>query len=123
MIRLPPRSTRTDTLFPYTTLFRSAQMISVAHKRVPVFDPDQNQCDWPAAPKIVAHCSAISCSSFAGMIRTATSDPDAAMFKAPAVLASASPELGRASWREGVFQSVKLSLGWVASKNKHQKKH
>src|SRR3546814_6504539 len=24
MIRLPPRSTRTDPLFPYTTLFRSA---------------------------------------------------------------------------------------------------
>src|SRR3546814_7185816 len=23
MIRIPPRSTRTDTLFPYTTLFRS----------------------------------------------------------------------------------------------------
>src|SRR3546814_18054147 len=23
MIRLPPRTTRTDTLFPYTTLFRS----------------------------------------------------------------------------------------------------
>src|SRR3546814_5080870 len=26
MIRLPPRSTRTDTLFPYTTLFRSKGM-------------------------------------------------------------------------------------------------
>src|SRR3546814_16951004 len=26
MIRRPPRSTRTDTLFPYTTLFRSAQV-------------------------------------------------------------------------------------------------
>src|SRR3546814_6147538 len=25
MIRRPPRSTRTDTLFPYTTLFRSSQ--------------------------------------------------------------------------------------------------
>src|SRR3546814_10849598 len=25
MIRLPPRSTRTDTLFPYTTLFRSVK--------------------------------------------------------------------------------------------------
>src|SRR3546814_9199385 len=25
MRRLPPRSTRTDTLFPYTTLFRSAE--------------------------------------------------------------------------------------------------
>src|SRR3546814_6682286 len=25
MLRRPPRSTRTDTLFPYTTLFRSSQ--------------------------------------------------------------------------------------------------
>src|SRR3546814_16627323 len=28
MIRRPPRSTRTDTLFPYTTLFRSASVRS-----------------------------------------------------------------------------------------------
>src|SRR3546814_20995601 len=27
MIRRPPRSTRTDTLFPYTTLFRSTLVI------------------------------------------------------------------------------------------------
>src|SRR3546814_20485757 len=27
MIRRPPRSTRTDTLFPYTTLFRSAWLL------------------------------------------------------------------------------------------------
>src|SRR3546814_17956874 len=27
MIRRPPRSTRTDTLFPYTTLFRSREMV------------------------------------------------------------------------------------------------
>src|SRR3546814_16243382 len=27
MIRRPPRSTRTDTLFPYTTLFRSALLL------------------------------------------------------------------------------------------------
>src|SRR3546814_14481927 len=27
MIRRPPRSTRTDTLFPYTTLFRSWEVI------------------------------------------------------------------------------------------------
>src|SRR3546814_4913557 len=27
MIRRPPRSTRTDTLFPYTTLFRSSEAI------------------------------------------------------------------------------------------------
>src|SRR3546814_10789536 len=29
MIRLPPRSTRSDTLFPYTTLFRSGYRLSV----------------------------------------------------------------------------------------------
>src|SRR3546814_3567600 len=29
MIRLPPRSTRTDTLFPYTTLFRSTLAIGL----------------------------------------------------------------------------------------------
>src|SRR3546814_4936726 len=28
MRRLPPRCTRTDTLFPYTTLFRSAKLIT-----------------------------------------------------------------------------------------------
>src|SRR3546814_3148675 len=30
MIRLPPRSTRSDTLFPYTTLFRSADQRPIA---------------------------------------------------------------------------------------------
>src|SRR3546814_1242576 len=30
MIRRPPRSTRTDTLFPYTTLFRSLQGKTIA---------------------------------------------------------------------------------------------
>src|SRR3546814_20055691 len=29
MIRRPPRSTRTDTLFPYTTLFRSESAVSM----------------------------------------------------------------------------------------------
>src|SRR3546814_11040363 len=31
MIRRPPRSTRTDTLFPYTTLFRSPAAVHVRH--------------------------------------------------------------------------------------------
>src|SRR3546814_17563303 len=36
MIRRPPRSTRTDTLFPYTTLFRSARRVAqLAKKPVP----------------------------------------------------------------------------------------
>src|SRR3546814_4415034 len=31
MIRRPPRSTRTDTLFPYTTLFRSSHSLPADH--------------------------------------------------------------------------------------------
>src|SRR3546814_15631787 len=34
MIRRPPRSTRTDTLFPYTTLFRSWQGAAMLEYRV-----------------------------------------------------------------------------------------
>src|SRR3546814_5305641 len=36
MIRRPPRSTRTDTLFPYTTLFRSVaglRRVGAAHQQ------------------------------------------------------------------------------------------
>src|SRR3546814_1560133 len=33
MIRRPPRSTRTDTLFPYTTLFRSATLARLPASR------------------------------------------------------------------------------------------
>src|SRR3546814_4630895 len=32
MLRRPPRSTRTDTLFPYTTLFRSAGARALRHR-------------------------------------------------------------------------------------------
>src|SRR3546814_1738875 len=41
MIRRPPRSTRTDTLFPYTTLFRSP--------------PDSGVAGVADAPKLLAH--------------------------------------------------------------------
>src|SRR3546814_7379000 len=33
MIRVPPRSTRTDTLFPYTTLFRAVRGAAAASRR------------------------------------------------------------------------------------------
>src|SRR3546814_14060447 len=42
MIRRPPRSTRTDTLFPYTTLFRSIFIlrINLDAKHLLNFNPD-----------------------------------------------------------------------------------
>src|SRR3546814_20432211 len=39
MIRRPPRSTRTDTLFPYTTLFRSLLQSAIAEAAA-----------WPVRP-------------------------------------------------------------------------
>src|SRR3546814_15555830 len=54
MIRLPPRSTRTDTLFPYTTLFRSPHASAirafrdqppVIHQRTASADLGEYVCD------------------------------------------------------------------------------
>src|SRR3546814_8710777 len=39
MIRLPPRSTRTDTLFPYTTLFRSKNCIVIRREMLSTASP------------------------------------------------------------------------------------
>src|SRR3546814_8779979 len=36
MIRRPPRSTRTDTLFPYTTLFRSLVVVPIVLGIIPL---------------------------------------------------------------------------------------
>src|SRR3546814_9091753 len=44
MIRRPPRSTRTDTLFPYTTLFRSVKKEFGVPVITDVHEP------WQAAP-------------------------------------------------------------------------
>src|SRR3546814_10820504 len=42
MIRRPPRSTRTDTLFPYTTLFRSGRSLWPDHGEPPPPDVPQH---------------------------------------------------------------------------------
>src|SRR3546814_14983388 len=44
MIRRPPRSTRTDTLFPYTTLFRTkvpVRNLEAQHATLPVQGPPE----------------------------------------------------------------------------------
>src|SRR3546814_1229294 len=69
MIRRPPRSTRTDTLFPYTTLFRShleerhadpkgcafPRPIEVVHMRLhpPTVGTDADKCHRPASRGIL----------------------------------------------------------------------
>src|SRR3546814_10160874 len=63
MIRRPPRSTRTDTLFPYTTLFRSqrdaagrdqAKALRPGRKRAQV---DAMQSEWANSIRSEEHTS------------------------------------------------------------------
>src|SRR3546814_2442235 len=54
MIRRPPRSTRNDTLFPYTTLFRSRRQGPAAQQRLRLhrrlaLPLDQGRADRPRA--------------------------------------------------------------------------
>src|SRR3546814_13904150 len=56
MIRRPPRSTRTDTLFPYTTLFRSEKLVGRILRRHidihEVADREQGEADRNNQPGI-----------------------------------------------------------------------
>src|SRR3546814_8810368 len=54
MIRRPPRSTRTDTLFPYTTLFRSVDALRpLGEARQPAALADGADAVAPAAQDLV----------------------------------------------------------------------
>src|SRR3546814_8799639 len=58
MVRRPPRSTRTDTLFPYTTLFRSArELVGIfADPACRVRDADHlEQVDRAACGRLLVH--------------------------------------------------------------------
>src|SRR3546814_14126401 len=69
MIRRPPRSTRTDTLFPYTTLFRSLSVLgmhggrratyTMRHEGLRPFDSRQaqDQCQPWLVNKALYFCS------------------------------------------------------------------
>src|SRR3546814_5187901 len=61
MRRRPPRSTRTDTLFPYTTLFRSDFRVVLVHRPVGV-NRLARHIDFSA----IAHDCSSSVSSLAG---------------------------------------------------------
>src|SRR3546814_11351877 len=57
MIRRPPRSTRTDTLFPYTTLFRSATPASAYWPRSAGWPSSRSAPDLPKPLRSEEHTS------------------------------------------------------------------
>src|SRR3546814_18381805 len=107
MIRRPPRSTRTDTLFPYTTLFRSfeaVRQVALKLKKQPV-----NSEDFPAfiVNRILLPMLNEAMYTLHEGVASVT-DIDTAMKlgahhpMGPLELAAFIGQIGRASWRERV---------------------
>src|SRR3546814_17422019 len=119
MIRRPPRSTRTDTLFPYTTLFRSAR-----RERAPAPHWDDR-----------AHHPRLGGGGRARLPRHHRGDHDGVagrgswfsrvLLREPRRLRLPAPlalQFGRASFRARVCQSVSIPVVAVSSKKKNADK-
>src|SRR3546814_14405679 len=111
MIRRPPRSTRTDTLFPYTTLFRSVNV----QGDEPLIDPEQINCvarllqDMPDAA--IATCAtpiqqADALFNPSAVKVVCTLDGRALYFSRAPIPWARDAQIGRASCRERVCQYV-----------------
>src|SRR3546814_18482484 len=101
MIRRPPRSTRTDTRFPDTTLFRSASWLVAGGRRPHI--ALQKTSDQQGTTAMIGRLNhvAIAVPDLAAAAATYANTLGA---KVSAPLAQ--PEIGRASCRERVCQYV-----------------
>src|SRR3546814_12054470 len=107
MIRRPPRSTRTDTLFPYTTLFRSMNKGDVAQLATP-----SDLYEYPANRFVADFVGSVNI--FEGKL--ILDEPDRAAVDCPGIGKvflnhgvtgpHGAEEIGRASCRERVCQYV-----------------
>src|SRR3546814_15026296 len=120
MIRRPPRSTRTDTLFPYTTLFRSGAKIyqnadddpdrgGVSVEKA-VFDdsyaapPEYLNQGWSASDSLWFYNTTQGSALLPYDFLLALELPDGV--ETPTVECERGGKIGRASWRERVCQYV-----------------
>src|SRR3546814_19681858 len=102
MRRRPPRSTRTDTLFPYTTLFRSIGARRERHRA------DRLAACKPGEPARLLRIVAVKFDRLRGAEtrgeerRAAERSPR--LMRDQSQLDQAEIKIGRASWRESVCQ-------------------
>src|SRR3546814_20580833 len=118
MIRRPPRSTRTDTLFPYTTLFRSGQEAAAVGVCDHLTDDDYivsthrghghciaKGCDVKGMMKEIYGRRDGLCKGRGGSMHIA--DLSVGMLGANGIVGAGAPqEIGRTSGRERVCQYV-----------------
>src|SRR3546814_17909516 len=100
MIRRPPRSTRTDTLFPYTTLFRSNGQICY---QVSMHEPSLRTSRLVIAGGLGAAIAIAGTGFFLGRMTLPDAEPSSVAKPAPVVPPS---QIGRASCRERVCKYV-----------------
>src|SRR3546814_15317770 len=100
MIRRPPRSTRTDTLFPYTTLFRSGQqaLAELGHLLAVL------QHDGVLADQVDAADVAVQVDADARPVEAGGDLLDVGRLDGAGIALDHDAELGRASCRERVCQ-------------------
>src|SRR3546814_18473532 len=104
MIRRPPRSTRTDTLFPYTTLFRS---FDDAGEHVPVTVLELEGCQVVAQRTVDADgYTAVQLGAGKAKVKNVTQPMRGHYAKAKVEPKMRLVEIGRASCRERVCQDV-----------------
>src|SRR3546814_11875146 len=122
MIRRPPRSTRTDTLFPYTTLFRSPQGYAelledagiAVQARAPMtpvvklvfgMDYDKTRLTEFAAALSYAARNDVKPGHLQALLEGYEGGLKGVVAAARAMRRPTESEIGRASWRERVGQS------------------
>src|SRR3546814_20770238 len=105
MIRRPPRSTRTDTLFPYTTLFRSAPFLAHAREyavrafggEIEFASDERTEGEPPSAYQ-----------GFRQIVEPVGPEPDRGFRK-----------IGSTPWRERVSQYASIAVGALPLKTQN----
>src|SRR3546814_14573087 len=110
MIRRPPISTRTDSLFPYTTLFRAARRIDDDEKGDQRRDEQFGQCGDAHPSASVSYATPSRRHAETSVLRIRHAIVIGPTPPGTGVIAPAWP-LGRASCRERVCQYVSISGG------------
>src|SRR3546814_13063058 len=125
MIRLPPRSTRTDTLFPYTTLFRSRhdrQQQVQTLRRVAAAADDRLGALGALAEQLLRHSRVDAGARLQPVDQHQAQDhgdPRHQHREAPGFPADQPNQIGRASWREREGHDVEY---WVVAASLKKKK-
>src|SRR3546814_15775455 len=107
MIRRPPRSTRTDTLFPYTRLFRSPGITGIAAAQSEIVGSRRSHTAlYPGRLRGLQAEQPGSKAAIDGRPLGVRAGSPLDRLQRGQVAERERPEIGRASWRERVWPSV-----------------